>query len=362
MELFRKYFLPGLIFQSVVIGGGYATGRELIEFFFAAGPIGGVLGLLTSGLIFSIVLAAGFELARVSKAYDYRQFCKALLGRGWFVFEILYICLILLILSVIGSASGLILQESLGLPPLAGTVALMVLIGVLTYAGSDIIKQFLAGWSFLLYGVYIILFVMAFYSFGGDISNTYSQADVGMDWLKSGVLYSGYNLAVLPAVLFAITAHTSRKETVGAGLIAGLLAVIPAILFYIAMMGKYPDIGDQSVPATYLMNSLNIGWLAIIFQIVVFGTFVETGTALLHAINERVSGVYEEKNKHLPRYLRPVIATGICLLAIYAASAFGIVNLIGQGYGMLTFGFIAVLVVPLLTVGSYKILKHRADV
>ncbi len=28
---FARWFLPGFVFQSVIIGGGYATGRELVE-------------------------------------------------------------------------------------------------------------------------------------------------------------------------------------------------------------------------------------------------------------------------------------------------------------------------------------------
>ena len=30
---FKKYLLPGFVFQSVTIGGGYGTGRELVEYF-----------------------------------------------------------------------------------------------------------------------------------------------------------------------------------------------------------------------------------------------------------------------------------------------------------------------------------------
>ena len=41
---FRKYLLPGFVFQSIVIGGGYGTGRELVEFFLKFGPLGGLLG------------------------------------------------------------------------------------------------------------------------------------------------------------------------------------------------------------------------------------------------------------------------------------------------------------------------------
>ena len=43
---FKKYFLPGFVFQSMVIGGGYGTGRELVEFFLRYGPLGGLLGML----------------------------------------------------------------------------------------------------------------------------------------------------------------------------------------------------------------------------------------------------------------------------------------------------------------------------
>ena len=29
---FGKFVLPGIILQSVMIGGGYATGREIVEY------------------------------------------------------------------------------------------------------------------------------------------------------------------------------------------------------------------------------------------------------------------------------------------------------------------------------------------
>ena len=41
---FQKYFVPGIVFQSCVIAGGYGTGRELVEYFMGYGPKGGLLG------------------------------------------------------------------------------------------------------------------------------------------------------------------------------------------------------------------------------------------------------------------------------------------------------------------------------
>lgn len=360
MNWYRNYLLPGLVFQSVVIGGGYATGRELIEFFFASGPIGGVLGLLVAGLVFGLVLAAGFEFARVFRAYDYRHFCQALLGRGWVVFEIAFLVQLLLVISVIGSAAGEMMAQSFGLPGISGTLILIVAIALLTFAGSDSIKRVLAGWSFLLYGVYILLLIFAFRQLGDDIGATYARAGTGQGWLSGGILYSGYNLATLPAVLFAVAHQTRRRQAVGAGLLAGLVAVVPAVTFFIALMALYPEIGAASVPANTLMAALNVPWLSWLFHVVVFGTFVETGTALLHAVNERLDGWMEESGRNLPRVARPVVAVTFLLVSIFAATQIGIIDLIAQGYSTLTLVFIAVLVVPLLTVGVWKIYRATA--
>ncbi|MDO8863189.1 hypothetical protein Q6D67_15900 [Haliea sp. E1-2-M8] len=354
MNFFRNYLLPGFVFQSVLIGGGYATGRELIEFFFASGPLGGVLGLVVAGVIFGVVLAAGFEFARVTGAYDYKRFCRELLGPGWVVFEIAFLTLLLLILSVIGSAAGT-LATGFGMSSLWGTSSLMLVIAVLTFSGSETIKRVLAGWSLLLYLVYATLFVLAFQLFGGDITASFREAPAARGWVSSGVLYSGYNLAILPAVLFAVAGLRTRRQTVGAGLLAGAIAVIPALLFFVAMMARHPEIGDQPVPASYLIAQLRIGWLELIFQIVVFGTFIETGTALLHAVNERIDAGFAARGRQLPRSLRPAVALAILLFAIYAGEQIGIVDLIARGYGALTLVFMAVLVVPLLTIGLWRV-------
>ena len=71
---FKKYLLPGFIFQSLVIGGGYGTGRELVEFFLLLGPKNGILGMIVSMIIWCVVLACTFELSRQFRSYDYRSF------------------------------------------------------------------------------------------------------------------------------------------------------------------------------------------------------------------------------------------------------------------------------------------------
>jgi uncharacterized membrane protein YkvI len=361
MNRLLPYLLPGLVFQSVIIGGGYATGRELVEFFLARGPLPGLLGLLVAGLVFAAVMATAYEFARQTGAHDYRTFCRRLLGPGWVLYELAYIALVVLILAVVGSAAGELASDSLGLPPVAGTVGMMVLVGMLTFFGSALIGSVLAGWSVLLYAVYLLLFALTLAAHGDAIALSLREppAQEG-SWALSGMRYAAYNLS-LPAVLFCMTLLKTRRQAVGAGIMTGLIAIVPALLFYAAMLAYYPAIVAQPVPALFLMMQLDLPWLRVLFQLVVFGTFVETGAGVLHAINERIDVQARERGKALPRWARPAVAGALLLLSIYGATTFGIVDLIARGYGLLSWVFIAVLIVPLMTIGLWRILHEPAE-
>ena len=104
--VFQRIWLPGFLFMGVLIGGGYATGRELVEFFLTAGTVGGLLGMLLATAMFSVITALSFELARLTRSYTYRHFFRELLGRGWFLYELAYLTLGILVLAVVGSAAG----------------------------------------------------------------------------------------------------------------------------------------------------------------------------------------------------------------------------------------------------------------
>lgn len=351
---FQKYFLPGFVFQSVVIAGGYGTGRELAEFFLPYGPLGGLLAmLLVSTVIWSAVCAASFAFSHMFRSYDYRSFFKHLLGRGWFLFELLYVAQLLLVLAVIAAASGQILRETFNLPYLVGVIGIMVAVGFLTFRGTAVIEKFLARWSFVLYGVYLVFFLWCFARFGDEIIGQLGAGAVGSGWMTGGVKYAAYNLAIIPPVLFVIRHIEVRREAVTAGLLAGPIAIIPGFLFYLAMVGQYPAVADQPVPANYLLEILGSRAFQLAFQVVLFGTLIETGSGLLHGVNERIAGVYAELGKAMPDRLRPMVAVGLLVVGALLAQ-FGLVNLIARGYGTITWGFLLVFVIPMLTWGIWK--------
>ena len=152
-DFYKKFLLPGFILQSVVIAGGYGTGRELVEYFMQYGPKNGLLGMIITTLLWAAVSAASFEFARIFRTYDYRTFFKQLLGGAWPLYEICYIILLFIVLGVCGAAAGSILRDTFNIPPLVGGGAFLLLIALLTYSGSRVIAVALSWWSFVLYAV-----------------------------------------------------------------------------------------------------------------------------------------------------------------------------------------------------------------
>lgn len=360
-NLFQRWLLPGFLFQSLIIGGGYATGRELVEFFLSSGPLGGLLSILLVTVIFSITLAVAFELSRVTRTFDYRTFFKQILGPAWFLYEIVYLALILLVIAVLGAASGELVSARLGIAPVIGTITMMVLVGILVFYGTPVIEKALAGWSFLLYAVYAVLIWQFLTQFGHKIPAVLATDDLSGPWVVGSFRYVALTGTAVTMILFCVRHMESRKDAFIAGAFAGPIGMIPAILFLLGMIASYPEILDAPVPADHMMQQLSGGWMALVFYIVVFGTFIETGTGMIHAVNERIYHVFLERSAEMPRWLRPAVAMFILFFAVVLADRFGIINLIAKGYVALAWIFLVIFFVPLLTVGVWRISKARGQ-
>lgn len=358
-SVFRKYLLPGFVFQSVVIAGGYGTGRELVEYFLNYGPLGGLLGMfLVTTLLWSLILAVTFEFSRRFRAYDYRTFFKSLIGRFWFLFEIIYFYSLFLVLAVIGSAAGILLRDNFGLPYIVGVAVMLAAVGLLTFKGRGWIEKFLSSWSLLLYLVYGAFLVVALFQFGPEIKRNLSTTTVLPGWLLGGFKYALYNMGVIPAVFFCLSHIKTRKEALSAGILGGIIGIFPGFLFYIAVLGQYPAVLPEEVPSIFVLGKAGMPFFLILFQIVLFGTLIETGTGYIHAVNERIRSTLEAKGKEFPPWLRPMVA--VVLLSVgLGLSTFGLIDLIAKGYGSLSWGLLAVFFLPLMTLGLYKLTRRN---
>lgn len=359
-RIYRVYILPALVFQSVMIGGGYGTGREIVEFFTRFGLLGGLLGLGLVTVCFAALLVVSYEFARVFQAYDYRRFFRELLGKGWIVFEVLYLTMFAIVLAVIAAAAGSLFEERLHVPDLAGIGVLLLTVAILAFYGKKWVTRILAYKALFLTAVFLVYFVLIATRSGQQIVAELARGEIAEGWMTGAFRYVLYSSVVVPAMLFVIPGINTRGEAVASGLISAACGMFPGALLHLSFAVGYPEVLQQSIPAYWMIVKLGVPALIVSYIIVLFGCLLDTGICFIQSVNERIDGWLAEATRPpIPRSTRAAIAI-VCMVVSGALSFFGVVQLIAKGYGTMAWGFLVMYVAPLLTYGIYKLSRGRS--
>ncbi len=368
-RLLQQVLLPAIVFQSVLIGGAYATGREIVEYGARFGS-GGLWSLAAIGIGFSVISAACYEFARVTGAFDYRSLVRELIGPLWPLFDVLYVTMVVVVIAVVSAASGAIGEQVLALPHAVGVGLIMLLVVLINAAGRRVIERFKSVGSVILYAGYLLfagtVIGATWANIGPALAGAHDPVDgpgIGV-LLGVGLLYAGYNLAGLPSTLFVLDRQTARWQSVAAGLLTGLLSIVPFLLTYLAVLGFYPDaevLGAQ-VPWLIMLERTHGGWLVGLYAVVVLWTLVETSVGMIHAITDRISVNLREAGRD-PLTGRQAGALTLAVLVLAALlSRWGIIALVAQGYTLMAYGFLALFALPLLTRGVWRVVRaSRAE-
>lgn len=359
--VFYRWLLPAIIFQSVFMGGGFTTGREVMEY---AGKYGvyGIYSVIIATIFFFISAALSYEVARVFRAFDYRTWVKQVLWKFWPIFDIAYVILAIIVIAVVGSAAASILEDMLHLPYMIGAIVIISAVGLLHFYGRKAIEGFETVGTIVLYLMYIILWGVTLKAAWGNVNLAFAQ-HIGAGGIKeatiAGFKYFLYNMVVVPAVLFTLDRLDERKDSVISGFNSALFVGVAFFLTWLSLLGFYtkPEVVNAPVPWYEIMKLIGATWLRAFYVLAVFWTLIETGTGMIHSIVRRIDVQLEEsKGTHLDRKQEALLATFIIFVAI-AMAKFGIIALVARGYGTLAWVFFIVLFIPLVTVGVIRILN-----
>jgi uncharacterized membrane protein YkvI len=362
MSLWRVYVVPAGVLQSLMVGGGYGTGREIVEYFSRFGFGGGLLGLgLVAGCL-AVLLAVSYEFARVFRAYDYRRFSRELLGRYWIAFEVVYLLMSALVMAVVAAASGSLVSQYLHVPAMAGVACLLVLIMLFAFYGRGWVTGVLAYKALILCVLLIGYFLIVVSRSSQQLVVQFARHEILPGWTGAAVRYVLYSSVVIPTMLFATTAIATRRQAVAAAVLGALAAVMPATLLHVSFGTAYPGVLGQSMPLYWMVSSLHMPVLTLAYIAVLFGSLFDVGLGFIQSVNERIDGWYVERGREaITRRSRALVAL-LCVVISGGFSLVGIVPLIAQGYGRIAYAFLALLVGPLLTIGIYRLASKRSGI
>jgi uncharacterized membrane protein YkvI len=355
MSVWRVYVVPAGVLQSLMVGGGYGTGREIVEYFSRFGFAGGLLGLgLVAGCL-AVLLGVSYEFARVFRAYDYRRFSRELLGRFWIAFEVVYLLMSALVVAVVAAASGNLVDQYLHIPAMAGIACLLVLVILFAFYGRGWVTGVLAYKALILCALLIGYFLIVVPHSSQQLGMQFARRDILPGWAGAAVKYVLYSSVVIPTMLFATTAIATRRQAVGAAVLSAFAAVLPATLLHLSFGTAYPDVLGQSMPLYWMVSSLHMPVLTLAYLAVLFGSLFDVGLGFIQSVNERIDGWYVERGRGSITGRSRALVALLCVVISGGLSLVGIVPLIAQGYGTMAYAFLILFVVPLLTIGIYRL-------
>jgi len=295
----------------------------------------------------------------VFRVYDYRRFLRALLGRGWFAYELCFMVLLVIVLAVTGAAAGRVLAETFGIEPLSGTLAMLAAVVACNFFGRRLVAMTLTAGALALSSGLLAYGVLVWRAADAAILETFRAApDVG-DWVTDAAKFTMYNSALVPVLLYATTAIERRGQAVVSALCAACAGVLPALVLHLSFMAHYPAITAEAVPAYWMMTRYASQAFLLVYVGLLFMTIVQTGVGVLQGLNERLDAWRLETSQRVfPPVFHAVVAGMVTVLSL-VMSRFGIIDLIAKGYGTLAWGFLVVFTLPLLTVGLWRIAGRR---
>jgi len=358
----------GFTYTVTIFGGAFASGREIMQFFGRFGSWG-LWGAVWCLVLFAYFGLIGLVLARRWGTFEYKGFLRNLYasflprtaaGISEYIFEIAYLFICLLVLGIIIATGGSLFESEFGVPYLAATAIMALIILVVVVYGANVIRAFNFTITWVLLAAAVVIFVGAFVPIAGKsaevlASGVGSSAPGG--WLWSGTLYTAYNLLGIVMLISVGEVILNRKSAIWAGVIGGLGIGLLVIFEYVICMAYYPEIVEETLPLHFVVSQAGAGGVRFAYDIILLGAVITTGVGVTFPPVRRFQALMEEKHgkKNDPLFrIGPVV---VLLIIGYALSAFGLIPLVAKGFTTAGWAFTIIFLLPLLIFGSIMVWK-----
>jgi len=346
-------------YAAMLMGGGFSTGREIIQFHARFGA-GGVFSLIIAAITLSYVGVVSLALAVEWKSYDYKSFVmnlyhlflpKSLAPKAFLVYDVLKVVLSPIGGAVMIAAFAAMLVNETGMAYGLATAIGALIILVLVMFGGKVVRAF-GFWGSI--GIVIGIAVALAYIFEPSKSfSTIASAGfpLGGGWLLSGILYMAYNAGCIIAAVSIAEVLPDRFSAITAGWMGGITAVLCYTFVYLALMMYYPQILDQPLPLWFTFNAAGMPALRFVYDIILSLAVLTTGVGSVLVLVKRFMPVLTPKfggREFLARFT----LSALVILGGLGLSFFGIIQLIAVGYTIAAWLGILFFVVPVIVFGS----------
>ncbi|GAA3712314.1 membrane protein [Zhihengliuella alba] len=280
---------------AFLIGSGFATGQEILQYFTSYGYWGifgtGLLVLVLMTYVCVELLSTGQsrQFARPSQIFHF--YCGKHLGIFFDFFSIVFV---FLSFTVMVAGAGAVFQEHYGLSKYLGGIGLAVAVGVTVWFGLRSVVDVIGKVGPLIVVIAVGLGLLGIMRGPGGVVGgnhvlpTLDLTQASSNWFLAGLSYVGFCMLWLAAFLTALgkTAR-NRREAASGGLVGGAAFSLACIVVGLGLLANISRVNGTEIPMLVLAADLS-PLLASGFSVIILAGIYTTAVPLLWTVSSRV--------------------------------------------------------------------------
>jgi len=280
-------------FIAFVIGPGFATGQEMLQFFASFGGASyGVLLLNLVGFLFfgRIIVATGYEHKEQERFNHFKFYCGKWLGA---VYSKLVLVFLLMIMSVLIAASGATFSEYYGVHHFIGSAVMALSILTAYLIGFENLVRLVSkiGPVIVAFALFIgiITIINNFQGFGniGQREEALAHLQRAPHWSISAVIYLSLTFFTASTYYTALGRSADSKKDALLGTSLGAIAIITVIgIINTAILLSIGDSALLSVPTLFLASQISFGLATVFSVVLLLGMFASCSTIMWAVCNQ----------------------------------------------------------------------------
>lgn len=333
----RAAFQIAAVYVGTVVGAGFATGKEIVEFFSRFGFFG-LIGILLAGYLFIYLGSKLMRMAASINARSYQELNEHLFGKTFGnVINFLLLFMLLGVSGVMLSGAGAVFEEQLGLDKTTGvlfTIGLSIIVMIIGIKGLFMVN--------IIVVPMMILFSLILFYYSVQLPYFMDQllyipyAEDGWKSVVAPFTYTAFNLALSQAVLVPVASEIKDDAAVKWGGIIGGVALTIILLSSHMTLIMLPGLESYQIPMATIMKGFSTGIYGI-FVLVIYGE-------IFTSIIGNIFGLERQLNKYLK--IPSLMIVSFIFIFTYFISLIGYGTLLSYLYPL--FGYISLAFVILL--------------
>ncbi|QFY77949.1 hypothetical protein DUD43_09750 [Alcaligenes faecalis] len=342
-----------MAFVGVVVGAGFASGQEILQFFSSFG-YWGLLGGVVSGLCFTILGMAVGELSQVSVSHSFKEGLYLICGpRMGVVVDIMITFFMYAIAVVMFAGGGSLMEQQWGIPAEYGSIAVMLVTVLIVFLRVDRVMAFIGSVTPILVLMVIFLCIYSWNTRDLPLEEldviAHTKPQGAGHWLVGSLLYVSYNMVVgAPFLMIAGAQATSRRNALLGGLVGGLLLGFLIVLISAGVFGRIDTIGSAALPMLMLATEQS-KLLGTIMSVVIFAMILTTSVGVLYSFSARIFP---------PNTRKFNIGTAVAGVLGLVGAKIGFINLVGTVYPF--FGYLGFVLMAWILIAWFRLRRLQS--